>query len=83
MYGAITSNDEYSNNVYIVRFKYVPYTPQEDVESDGNQLVSGDPVFNAIYKYPGRHKSQFYVEPYKNKKCYCINERSCYFKYRC
>ena len=43
-YDAIATNDETENNLYIVRFTYVPYIIQEDVETDGNQLASGDLV---------------------------------------
>ena len=55
-YGAISSNDQAANTFYIVRFTYVPYTFQEDVESDVNKLASGDLVFNEIFKSPGQHK---------------------------
>ena len=55
-YDAISANDETANNFYIVCFTSVPYTLQEDVESDVNQLESGDPVCNAIYASTGRHK---------------------------
>ena len=58
-YGAITSNDEYSNNFYIVWFKSVTYTLQEDVESYGNQFSSGDFVCNVIYTSHGWHRSSF------------------------
>ena len=44
----------------------VPYTLQEDVESDGNQLASGDLVCNEIYTSTGLQKPLFYVDPYKN-----------------
>ena len=47
-YGAIADNGEAANNFYFVCFIYVPYTLQEYVESDGNQLASGDLVYNAI-----------------------------------
>ena len=43
-YGAIFYNDEAENNFYIVPFTYVPYKLQDDVQSDGNQLLSGDLV---------------------------------------
>ena len=79
-YVAIVKNYEAENIFYIVSFTYVPYTLQDDVKPDGNKLTSGDLVFNAIYKSPGRHKSQFYVEPYKKQKCNCVNDHSCYSK---
>ena len=56
-YGDISANDKAANIFYIIHFTSVPYTLQEDVESDGNQLESGGLVFNAIYTFPGRHKS--------------------------
>ena len=37
-YGAPAANNEYANSSYLFRFKSVPYTPQEDMESDGNKL---------------------------------------------
>ena len=58
-YGDIADNYEAENNFYIVRFTYVPYALQEDVESDGNQLASGDLVCNVIYTSPVRNKSLF------------------------
>ena len=67
-YGAISPNDEVANNFYIVHFIFFPYTIQEDVESDGNKLSSGDLVCNVIYKYPGRHKSCLYVNSCKKQK---------------
>ena len=79
-YGVIASNDEAANHFYIFCFTYVPYTLKEDVELDGNQLVSGDLVCNAIYKSPGRHKSLFMLIHVKTKNCDCVNEYSCYSK---
>ena len=38
------------------------------MESDINQLTSGDLFCNAIYTSPGRHKSRFYVERCKRQK---------------
>ena len=49
-YVAIAANDEAANNFDISRFTSVPYTLQEDLESDGNQLASGEIVCNKIYK---------------------------------
>ena len=43
--------------VFVVSFTSVPYTLEEDVESDGNQLAYNDPVFNSIYTSHRRHKS--------------------------
>ena len=63
-YGPIATNDETENNLYIVRFTYVPYIIQEDVETDGNQLASGDLVWNEIYIYLGSNKPIFYVDKY-------------------
>ena len=60
-YDDIDSNDEDVNVFCIVCFTYVPYTLQEDVESYGNKLSYGKPVFNAIYTSPVRPKSCFYV----------------------
>ena len=51
----------------------VPYTLQEDVESDGNQLSYGDLVCNTIYTSTGWHKSHFYVEPYIFLKSVSMN----------
>ena len=59
MYGAIAANDEDVNILYVVSFISVAYKIQEDVESYGNQLASGDLYFNEIYTHPGRHKSLF------------------------
>ena len=42
--GAISEKDEDKNIFYIVRFIYVTYTLQKDMESDGNTLASGDLV---------------------------------------
>ena len=67
-YGAIYSNDEAANIFYIVCFISFLYTPLEYVESDGNKFASGDLVCDSIYTSPGRHKSRFYVEPYKKQK---------------
>ena len=47
--GAISEKDEDKNIFYIVRFIYVTYTLQKDMESDGNTLASGDLVWNGIY----------------------------------
>ena len=66
--GAISANDEAENKFYIVWFTSAPYTLQEYVESDGNQLASGDLVCNTIYTFPGRNKSQFYVNTYIYKR---------------
>ena len=37
------------------------------MESDRIQLESGNPVCNAIYTYPGRNKSNFYVNTQTTK----------------
>ena len=42
--GAISENDGDANNVYIFWFIFFPYTPQEDVGLDGNQLAYCDLV---------------------------------------
>ena len=55
-YGAIAHNDETENNVYIVLFKSVPGTLQEDVESARNKLASDELVCNSIYTSPVQHK---------------------------
>ena len=47
-YGSVSANDEAANMFYISWFTSVPYTLQEYVESDGNQLAYSDLVFNAI-----------------------------------
>ena len=60
--GAIADNEEAKNNSYIVGFTSVPYTILEYLESDVNQLPSGEFVCNSIYTYPGRHKSRFHVD---------------------
>ena len=39
------------------------------MESDGNQLSSCDPVWNAICKYTVQPKHCFYVGPGKRQKC--------------
>ena len=76
-YVAIAANDESENIFYIVIFKYVPYTLQEYMESDGNQLAYGDPVCNSIYIYPGRYKPQLFCRTTLNtKNGYCVNENS-------
>ena len=67
-YGAIAANDEAGNIFYIICFTYFPYTLQEDVVSERNQLAYGDLVCNEIYTSPGRHKSNFYVDPFKRRK---------------
>ena len=67
-HGAISVNYEAANKLYTVFFIYVPYTLQEDVESDGNQLASGELFCSAIYTSPERHKSRFYFVPFKIKK---------------
>ena len=41
-YGDIADNDEDANTFCIVHFASVLYMIQEDMESDGNQLASGD-----------------------------------------
>ena len=43
-YGDISANDEAANNLYICCFTFLPYTIQEDVESNGNKLTSGELV---------------------------------------
>ena len=58
-YGAISANDEAENSFYIVLLTYVHYTLQEDVESDRDQLESGDLVCSKIYSSLGWHKSCF------------------------
>ena len=50
-YGYKSANDETENTLYIVCFTPVPYTLQEDMESDGNQFSYGDLIVNAIYIY--------------------------------
>ena len=54
--GAISANNEAANMFFIVCFTSVPYTLQEDVESYGNKLASGDLVCNVIYTSPRRYK---------------------------
>ena len=55
-YGDIASNNEAANIFYIFCFTDVKYKIQEDVESCGNKLESGEPVFNETYTYNGWHK---------------------------
>ena len=50
-YGAIPANDESSNILYVVSFTYVPYSLQEDVEPEENQLAYTGRVCNVIYIY--------------------------------
>ena len=66
--GVIYANGVAANNVYIFHFTSVPYTRQEDVESDGSQFESGDLVCNTIYTSPGRNNYFFYVKPCKRQK---------------
>ena len=80
-YGDIAANYEAANIFHTVCFTYVPYTPQEDVESYENQLEYGDPIFNTIYTSPGQHKSRFIPIHVKNKSSKFENEDSCYIKY--
>ena len=72
-YGVIAANDEAENNVYIVFCQYLPYTLQEDVESYGNQLTSGDLVCDAIYTSPVWNKLKFYFDPYKKSVTVSMN----------
>ena len=67
-YGAIAANEKAEIIFYIACFTSVPYPLQEYVESGGNQLTSGGPVWNTIYTSFGRQKSRFYVVPYKKQK---------------
>ena len=62
-YSAIVSSDEAAKTFYIVHFEFVFYTLQEDVESNTNQLFSGNFFCNAIYTSHGRHKLHFYAGP--------------------
>ena len=48
-YGAIAADDESANDLLWFCFVSVIYILQEDMESDGNQLTSGDLFFNDIY----------------------------------
>ena len=77
-YGTIAANDESENNVYIVHFVSVLYKLQVYVESDGNQLESGERFCNEIFTSPGRHTSPFMSIHVKDKNCDCVNEDSCY-----
>ena len=52
-YGAVSANDEASNNFYIVCFTPVIYTLREYVESNENKLASENRVCNAIYTSHG------------------------------
>ena len=61
-HGAIADNDETINNFNISHFTPVPYTLQEDVDSDGNQLAYGDLVYDSIYTSPIQPKPCFFVE---------------------
>ena len=72
-YGDKAANDESAKTIYIFCFISVPYPLQEDVELDGNKLAYGYRSCSAIYTFPGWHKSRFYVEPCKRKKCDCVN----------
>ena len=76
-YGAIAANDEAANNFYIVLFTPIPYTLQEDLESDGNKLAFDYLVCNSIYTYHGRNKSRFMMRHVKDKNCDCVNKYSC------
>ena len=68
-YGDIDTNDEAAHNVHIFCFALsVPYTLQEDVESDENQLAYGDLFCDAIYTSPGQYKSRFNLETFTRKK---------------
>ena len=67
-YSVIASNDKSANNFYTFLFTSIPYKPQEDVESDGNKLESGELVCNEIYTSSGRHKPSFYVNKCKIQK---------------
>ena len=79
-YGATSANEETANSFYIFRFTSVPYTSQEDVESDGKKISYGDIFCNAIYTSPGNHKSRFYVDLCNRRNYDCVNEHSCYSK---
>ena len=65
---AISDNGEAAKIFYSVFFTSIPYTLQEDVESDGNHLSSGDFMCNTSYTYHGFPKLCFYVEPCKRHK---------------
>ena len=55
-YGDIAANDEAEKQIYVFCLTYVPYTLQEDVKLDRNQLSSGDLVCGAIYTSPAVQK---------------------------
>ena len=40
---------------------------QEDMESNGNILANGDPIFSYIYTSSGRTKPNLCVDPCKSK----------------
>ena len=50
------------------------------MESDGNKLSSYDLVCNAVYTYPVRHKSRFYVEPCKRQETVTVSMSTVYIK---
>ena len=53
---------------YIVLCKNGSYMIQEDMESDGNKLESGELVCNDIHTYPVCPKPGFYVNTCKRHK---------------
>ena len=63
---------------YIAWFAPVLYTLQEDVESDGNQLSSGELVCNDIYKSTGITNTASIMRHVKDKICDYDNEESFY-----
>ena len=74
--GDIATNDEAIYNFYIVCFEYVPYTLQEDMESDGNKLSYGDLVCNNIYTSTVWPKLIFYIDPCKRKQSVTVSVRT-------
>ena len=69
-YAAISANNEATNIFYIACFTSVPYTHQENVESDGNILACGGLVCKAIYTSIGWHKIGF-LSSYLKKLWLC------------
>ena len=74
-YGAIYSNYE-SEFFYTVNFASVTYTLQEYVESDGNELVSGDFVCNAIYIHLTDGINLVYISSYEKEKIVTVSMRT-------
>ena len=74
--GDISSNDEAAKTNCIVLFTYVLYTLQKDINSDGNQLASGELFCNSIYTSPRQPKSHFYAEPCKRQESVTVSMRT-------